>query len=158
MRLTTFSDYAVRVLMYAQASPDRLVTIEETANAYGISRAHLMKVVNKLTRAGYLRTIRGRAGGFTLAMPAAEINLGAVIRLTEPDFMLAECFGDGNGCLIANHCGMPRILNEALRAFVDVLDKYTLADLPLDRVAFAGPGEEPRRRRGPVLDPARETG
>src|SRR5689334_14951689 len=85
-RLTTFSDYALRVLMYAAVAGDRLITIEETAKTYNISRAHLMKVVNILTRTGYLKGVRGRAGGFTLAKSPEAINLGTVVRATEPDF------------------------------------------------------------------------
>src|SRR5689334_1395019 len=104
MRLTTFSDYALRVLMYAAAAGERLVTIEETAKAYNISRAHLMKVVNILTRAGYLKAQRGRAGGFSLAKPAEAINLGAVVRATEPDFALVACFATGNQCIVTNRC------------------------------------------------------
>ena len=91
MQLTRFSDYAFRVLMFAHAAGDRLVTIEEMADTYAISRAHLMKVVNKLTRAGYLTAVRGRYGGLRLAKPASEINLGDVVRSTEPDFALVEC-------------------------------------------------------------------
>jgi len=131
MRLTTFSDYAMRVLIYAAASPDRLITIEETANAYTISRAHLMKVVNALTRHGFLRSVRGRAGGLALALPPEEIGLGAVVRATEPDFVMAECFGADSCCAIRRHCRLPAILKEALDAFMDTLDRYTLADLLL---------------------------
>ena len=80
MQLTKFSDYALRVLMYAQAAGDRLVTIDEMATAYGVSRAHLMKVVNTLTRAGYLTAVRGRKGGLKLAKPAERIRLGDVVR------------------------------------------------------------------------------
>ena len=99
MRLTTFSDYALRVLMYAAAAGDRLITIEETAKAYNISRPHLMKVVNILTRTGFIKGVRGRSGGFTLAKPAEAINLGAVVRATEPDFALVECLSRGAaGC------------------------------------------------------------
>ena len=151
MRLTTFSDYALRVLMYAAAAGDRLVTIEDTANAYNISRAHLMKVVNILTRAGYIKGVRGRFGGFTLARPPEEINLGAVVRATEPDFALVECFATGNQCVITRRCGLPKVLNEALNAFVDALDRYTLADLTLGKRDFAPPKEPIRGRRGPAF-------
>ena len=99
MQLTTFSDYALRVLTYAHAAGDRLVTIEEMAGSYRISRAHLMKVVNALTRGGYLTAVRGRSGGLKLARPAAEIGLGDVVRATEPDFALVECFSTGNQCV-----------------------------------------------------------
>jgi Rrf2 family nitric oxide-sensitive transcriptional repressor len=153
MRLTTFSDYALRVLMSAAAAGDRLITIEETANAYGISRAHLMKVVNILTRTGFIRGVRGRSGGFTLARPPEAISLGAVVRATEPDFALVECFATGNACLITRRCRLPEVLNEALGAFVGTLDRYTLADIALGKSAFASPGRI-KGMRGPHLDKA----
>jgi Rrf2 family transcriptional regulator, nitric oxide-sensitive transcriptional repressor len=131
MQLTKFSDYALRVLMYAHAAGDRRVTIEEMAGAYDISRAHLMKVVNALTRAGYLTAVRGRSGGLTLARPANEIGLGDVVRATEPDFALVECFSTGNQCVITQCCRLPGVLNEALRAFLAVLDRQTLASIRL---------------------------
>ncbi|TAN16610.1 MAG: Rrf2 family transcriptional regulator [Rhizobiaceae bacterium] len=150
MRLTTLSDYALRVLMYAAiAADDRLITIEETATAYNISRAHLMKVVNILTRAGYLRAVRGRSGGFTLATRPEEINLGAVVRATEPDFALVECFATGNQCLITPCCRLPNVLNEALNAFVATFDKYTLADLALAKHDFLPPKIPSKGKRGP---------
>jgi len=149
MRLTTFSDYALRVLMYAAAAGDRLITIEETAKVYGISRAHLMKVVNILTRTGFVRGVRGRSGGFTLAKPPAAINLGAVMRATEPDFALVECFAAGNECLITRQCRLPGVLNEALSAFVGTLDRYTLADIALSERAFAAPRGRTKSTRGP---------
>jgi Rrf2 family transcriptional regulator, nitric oxide-sensitive transcriptional repressor len=147
MQLTKFSDYALRVLMYAHAAGDRRVTIEEMAASYGISRAHLMKVVNALARQGYLTAVRGRAGGLTLARPADEIRLGEVIRSTEPDFALVECFATGNQCLIAGCCRLPRALSQALDAFLDALDRHTLASVAL----------RPRDFRR-VLAPAQESG
>ena len=131
MRLTNFSDYALRLLMYAAAQEDRLITIEETAELFGISRAHLMKVANQLTRAGYLKAIRGRSGGLTLAKSPKKIRLGDVLRLTEPDFALVECFTSGNQCLITPRCRLRGVLNEALSVFFRKLDSYTLADLVL---------------------------
>jgi len=131
MQLTRFSDYALRVLMYAHAADGRLVTIEEMANSYRVSRAHLMKVVNALTRAGYLTSVRGRAGGVTLARPAEQIRLGDVVRSTEPDFTLVECFSTGNACVIAGCCGLPTVLRRALRAFLAELDNHTLASVAL---------------------------
>lgn len=139
MRLTMFSDYALRVLMYAAAAGDRLVTIEEIANAYDISRSHLMKVVNSLTKAGYLKGVRGRAGGIALALPSNEINIGAVVRITEPDFALTECFSKNNRCRASGACHLSEILNEALAAFLATLDRYTLADLPLNLVESEKP-------------------
>lgn len=136
MRLTNFSDYALRVLMYAAARDERLITIDETAKVYGISRAHLMKVVNQLTRAGYLKAVRGRSGGLTLAKRPNKIRLGDVVRATEPDFVLVECFASGNQCVITPRCRLRGALNEALAAFIGTLDGYTLADLVLNPRAF----------------------
>jgi Rrf2 family nitric oxide-sensitive transcriptional repressor len=136
MRLTTFSDYALRVLMYAATRGDRLITIEETADVYGISRAHLMKVANQLTRAGFLKATRGRTGGLALAKRPDRIRLGDVIRATEPDFALVECFSAGNECLITPRCRLKGVVKEALLAFVGTLDRYTLADLILSPKDF----------------------
>ena len=131
MQLTMFSDLALRVLMFTQAAGERLVTIDEIANAYGISRAHLTKVVNALTRTGYLTAVRGRSGGLRLARPADQINLGDVIRMTEPDFALVECFATGNQCVITNCCRLQGVFEEALQAFLAVLDRNTLASISL---------------------------
>jgi Rrf2 family nitric oxide-sensitive transcriptional repressor len=136
MRLTNFSDYALRVLLYAAARSDRLITIEETADVYGISRTHLMKVANQLTRAGFLTATRGRSGGLALAKGADKIRLGDVVRATEPDFALVECFGPDNHCLITPRCRLKGALKEALSAFVATLDRYTLADLVLNPKDF----------------------
>ena len=125
MRLTRYTDYSLRVLMYAGARGDRVSTIAEIARAYGISRDHLMKVVQELGRAGYLRNVRGRFGGILLARPAAEIVVGEVVRRTEADFELVEC----GSCVIAPACGVTGALREALDAFMSVLDGYTLDDL-----------------------------
>tara|TARA_R110002020_G_scaffold15140_6_gene53317 strand:+ start:801 stop:1277 length:477 start_codon:yes stop_codon:yes gene_type:complete len=151
MRLTSFSDYSLRVLMFAASTDGRLITIDETARTYGISRAHLMKVVQALVRAGFLRGVRGRSGGITLARPPEEINLGAVVRATEPDFALVECFATGNQCVITHTCRLPNVLNEALRAFVGTLDRYTLADiLPRDHDFTLLPAAA-RPLRGPKM-------
>lgn len=136
MRLTTFSDYALRVLMYAATRDGRLITIEETADVYGISRAHLMKVASQLTRAGFLKATRGRTGGLALAKRPDKIRLGDVVRATEPDFALVECFTAGNDCLITPRCRLKGVLKEALVAFVGTLDRYTLADLILSPKDF----------------------
>jgi Rrf2 family nitric oxide-sensitive transcriptional repressor len=136
MRLTNFSDYALRILMYAAAQGDRLITIEETADVYGISRAHLMKVANQLTRAGYLEAVRGRSGGLILAKRPSKIRLGDVVRATEPDFALVECFAADNQCLITPNCRLRGVLAEALAAFTGTLDRYTLADLILSPEDF----------------------
>lgn len=151
MRLTTFSDYALRVLMYAAAAGERLITIEETAKTYNVSRGHLMKVVNILTRTGYLKAVRGRSGGFTLAKTPEAINLGAVVRATEPDFALVECFATGSQCVITRRCQLPEVLNEALNAFVGTLDRYTLADIMLAKHDFAASRGSVKQIRGPYL-------
>ena len=136
MRLTRFSDYSLRVLMYAASRGERLITIEETAATYRISRTHLMKVCHQLTRAGFLRAIRGRSGGLVLARAPSEIGIGEVLRLTEPDFVLVECFGSGHGCAIAPRCRLQGVLHEALAAFLATIDRYTLADLMLNPADF----------------------
>ncbi|WP_333828000.1 RrF2 family transcriptional regulator [Pararhodobacter sp.] len=128
MRLTKFTDYSVRVLIYAAMHADRLVTIDETAEVNRISRAHVKKVVLTLTQLAYLRGQRGRSGGFTLAKAPEEINLGALIRQTEPDFRLVECMGPDNGCMLAPHCNLPPLMARALAAFIQVFDAHTLAD------------------------------
>lgn len=131
MQLTRFSDYALRVLMYVHAAGDRRVTIEEMAASYRISRAHLMKVVNALTRARYLSAVRGRAGGVLLARPAESIRLGDVVRATEPDFALVECFSSGSECVIDGCCRLPAVLRRALAAFMAELDQHTVASIAL---------------------------
>ena len=152
MRLTTLSDYALRVLMYAAVSGDRLLTIEETARTYQISRAHLMKVVNILVRKGFLNGIRGRSGGFMLARAPETIVVGDVIRATEPDFTLVECFATGNQCIVTGCCKLPTMLNEALNSFIATLDRYTLADLMLRRSDFDTPRKtRTSGTRGPAL-------
>ncbi len=132
MRLTNFSDYALRLLMFAASQGDRLVTIEQTAELYGISRAHLMKVANQLTRSGFLKAVRGRSGGLALGKPPQKIRLSDVLRATEPDFALVECFGaDDSQCLNTPRCRLRGALKNALSAFMRELDGYTLADLIL---------------------------
>ena len=145
MQLTKFSDYAMRVLMYAHAARGRRVTIDEMAAAYRISRAHLMKVVNSLTRAGYLTAIRGRSGGLVLARPAEDIRLGEVVRATEPDFAIAECFSTGNQCVITGCCRLPRVLDQAVTAFLAVLDQHTLASVALKPKDFRAVLQTARR-------------
>lgn len=131
MRLSTFSDFSLRVLAYLGANPDRLVTIAEIAQSYAISENHLMKVVHHLGRAGYVATVRGKSGGIRLAKKPEEIIIGEVVRQTEKDLALAECFGVSH-CRIVPACRLKGILHEALDALFLVLDSYTLADI-LDR-------------------------
>lgn len=129
MRLTYFSDYAFRVLMYLAVKPERRCTIREISAAYGISRAHLMKVVNLLTREGLVIAQRGPNGGLTLALPADQIRLGDVIRKTEEDVGLVECFRPENTCRLTPSCALAPALSRALHAFLAELDKQTIADL-----------------------------
>lgn len=129
VRLTLYSDYSVRVLMFLGIKEDGFGTIEEIAHQYDISRNHLMKVVHRLGQRGYIGTLRGRHGGMYLRQPARDVNLGTLIRETEPDFALAECFGQNNRCVITPACKLRYVLDEALQAFLTVLDRYTLADL-----------------------------
>ena len=131
MRLTVQSDFSLRVLIYVASKRGQLATIPEIAAAYDISRAHLMKVVQKLGKLGYLETVRGRSGGILLARPAGDICIGSVVRATEETALVA-CLStetDGLGCRIDGACRLKGMLVEALRAFFEVLDRYTLADI-----------------------------
>lgn len=138
MRLTAFTDYALRLLLRVAVAGDGPVTIEEAARVYGISRAHLMKIANTLIRGGYLRGARGRSGGLRLAVEPERIRLGDVVRLTEPDLALVECFATGNQCVVTRACRLPPIFSEALAAFLAVLDAKTLADVMLRPEDFPG--------------------
>lgn len=129
MRLTVHSDYSLRVLMYLAAYPDRLATIEQIACAYGISQNHIMKVVQRLAHHGFVETLRGRAGGIRLAKSPAKITVGAVLRATEEDFYLVECFRPESSCCITPVCRLKGALHDALDAYLDVLDGWTLAQL-----------------------------
>lgn len=129
MRLTTHTDYALRVLMFLAARPDERATIEEIARVYGISQNHLMKVVNNLARNGWVEAQRGRGGGIKLARDARDITVGAVIRTTEEDFDQVECFRSTNACPITGPCQLRRSLANALDAYLAVLDGVTLASL-----------------------------
>lgn len=146
MRLTTYTDYTLRVLMYVAARPERLATIGEIAAAYGISRNHLMKVVNQLGTRGLLANARGKGGGMRLGKPAESIIVGDVIRKSEPDMALAPCLQPVAGpCVIRPACSLRHALDEAREAFLAVLDRYTLADLVANRSALTellerGPG------------------
>jgi Rrf2 family nitric oxide-sensitive transcriptional repressor len=135
MRLATFTDYTLRTLIYLALRPDKLVTIAEIAGAYQISSNHLMKVVHHLALSGDVMTVRGQFGGLRLARPAQEIQVGTVVRRSEPTFEMMPCFeGD---CTIKPEGVLIGAVNEALRAFTAVLDRYTVADLVRPRVAFA---------------------
>ncbi|WP_028672595.1 Rrf2 family transcriptional regulator [Saccharospirillum impatiens] len=129
MHITRYSDYALRVLIYLSAEPDRLTTIQAIADSYGISKSHLMKVVNQLNQLGYVSAVRGKNGGLRLGQNPAHINIGVLFRETESDTNLVECFSSDNQCAIAPVCNLKNILNEARNAFLSTLDNYTLADL-----------------------------
>ncbi|MBT8423522.1 MAG: Rrf2 family transcriptional regulator [Silicimonas sp.] len=137
MRLTNFSDLSFRVLLYAAAHPDRLVTIDEMNAFYEVSRGHLMKVVNGLTRSGFLASTRGRSGGVKLARKPSDINLAAVLRATEPDFRLVECMRPDNRCAITAGCKLKSPMFEAMAAFLETIGAYSLADIQLGSSAFA---------------------
>ena len=134
MHLTRYTDYAMRVLLYLGRQPEKLCSIAEISGAYAISQNHLMKVVSDLVSAGYLESVRGRRGGIRLARPPEQINVGALIRHTEEDFELVEC----SSCLIASACGLTSMLDEALAAFLEVLNGYTLADVLEPQPASSG--------------------
>lgn len=129
MRLTTMTDYAMRLLMYVAQHPDRLCTISEVAGAYEISEAHLMKITYRLGRSGWLETVRGKGGGMRLAAAPSEINLGAVVRSVESDFDIVDCLASDTTCLLKGHCRLSGIIAGALQSFMRHLDAYTLADL-----------------------------
>lgn len=139
MRLTQWTDYTLRVLMYCAASVHRSspVTITEIAESHAISRSHLTKIVHVLAARGWLETTRGRGGGMRLLVPAEKIGLGEVVRATETDFSMVECFDPAsNLCRLSRHCNLKAILHEATQSYLAVLDRVTLADLvasPQDR-------------------------
>lgn len=150
MRLTVFSDYALRVLIYVALQGERRATVAEIAAIYAISRSHLMKVVQCLAGLGYLETTRGKGGGLTLARPPADIRIGALLRQTEADTAMVECMGKGNTCRITPACALPRLFGLALDSFFATLDRYTLADLVAEPQALQpllGSGDAARRRQ-----------
>lgn len=130
MRLTLYTDYSLRVLLYLAYSEDRIVTITELADFYKISRNHLVKVVHELGLSGYIQTSRGKRGGIRLARPADQIVIGEVVRKTEPDFDLLECLNPAvDQCVITNVCKLKSVLFSARDNFLGELDRHTLADL-----------------------------
>ena len=136
MNITQHTDYALRLLMYLGACPERRVTIKEVAERFDISRSHLMKLVTELVTKGFVDGARGKGGGLRLARAATRIGLGDVVRHMEPSFALVECFGGGKDCVIAPRCRLKGVLHEALAAFLATVDRYTLADLMLNPADF----------------------
>ncbi|MBI42846.1 Rrf2 family transcriptional regulator [Marinobacter lutaoensis] len=129
MHITRYTDYSLRVLIYLAVQGDRLATIQEIADSYEISKNHLMKVVHQLNKRGYVETIRGKNGGMRLNRVPEEINVGILVRETEQDLDLLECFSSKDTCKITPVCGLKPMFAEALEGFLGVLDRYTLADV-----------------------------
>lgn len=134
MRVTKFTDYALRVLIYLACKPNgELTTISQLAEAYSISVHHVRVVVHKLGQAGYINSTPGKGGGVELALKPDEILIGEVIRSTEKDFFIVECFNPQGKCTIVKACRLKHILGDALNAFIDTLNQYTLADITDNR-------------------------
>lgn len=154
MRLTVYTDFSLRVLMFLALKGDRLATIAEIAKAYGISKNHLMKVAHQLGLAGYVETVRGKGGGMRLARRPEKIVIGEVVRRTEPDMALVPCFApddEGGFCVILPNCALRGALAKARAAFLAALDGYTLADLarpraPLRKLLAFDRNEKPAAR------------
>jgi len=130
MRLKLHTDYSLRVLIYLGSRSERLATITEIAQSYGISRNHLVKVVHNLATIGLIETVRGKGGGMRLGQPPEEINIGEVVKKVEGSFELVECFSQSqNHCPITPVCSLKGVLDKARRSFIEVLCQYQLADL-----------------------------
>ncbi len=137
MRLTNYTDYTLRTLIYLALTTDRLVTIAEISEHYGISEAHLNKVVHHLGLSGDIETVRGKGGGVRLARSPEVIHVGEVVRRCEPDMVLVPCFGEQGGCAIEPDCVLQKAMQGALAAFLKELNRYTLADLIAPRRKLA---------------------
>ncbi|MCE4554658.1 Rrf2 family transcriptional regulator [Pelomonas cellulosilytica] len=138
MKLTAFTDYSLRVLIYLAAQPERRATIAEISAVFDLKANHLTKVVHHLGKCGWVTTVRGKGGGLTLGMPAQAINIGRVVRDTEGAVTPAECFAtDESHCIIDRNCRLKGVLAEAVAAFYGVLDRYTLADITRNQAALA---------------------
>ena len=134
MRLTQQTNYSIRILVYCAANPDRPSRVADVASSFDMSETHLFKILKVLVDAGLVRTIRGRNGGVMLARPADAISIGTVVRAAEESFALADCFDEGgHDCPLLANCEYNRVLREALSAFMDVLDRYTIADVARGR-------------------------
>ena len=151
MRLAEYTDYTLRVLMYCAAHPDRLVTIGELAEQHGVSKNHLMKIVNDLARQGVLETTRGRGGGLRLLRAPADIRVGDVVRSSETDFRLVECFDRStNACSLTPSCRLKGVFHAALQAYFKELDAATLADIVRPAPAARTAGAASRRSKAMV--------
>jgi Rrf2 family nitric oxide-sensitive transcriptional repressor len=138
MKLTAFTDYSLRVLIYLAIDTTRRATIAEIAKAFGVSENHLVKVVHFLGKQGWIETVRGKGGGIRLAMSPQQVNVGKVVRDTEGAAMPAVCFSDdGDRCVIDGSCRLKGVLGEAVKAFYAVLDRYTLEDISRNRQTLA---------------------
>ena len=134
MRLTKYSDFALRTLIYL-ALAKRRCTIDEITESYSIPKNHLIKVVNQLSSIGYINSTRGKGGGIDLAYDPEDINLGEVVRVTEQSFNLVECFSpDENQCVLSPSCKLASIFSQALEEFLSVLDKHTLGDVVTNKM------------------------
>lgn|SRR5690625_2482847 len=131
MKLTLYTDYSLRVLMYlGMRETEEKVQIDEIASFYNISKNHLTKVVHHLSKLGYVRTVRGRGGGIMLNYRPEDLNIGEVVRSTEDNFHMAECFNaENNQCVLTPVCSLRFVLGDALKAYLEVLDNYTLEDI-----------------------------
>jgi len=148
MRVTLHTDYALRMLAFIAVHPAGYCTVNDVADAYNLSRHHLMKVAQRLRQSGFIETTRGRAGGIRLALTPDKLNIGAVVRATEDDFALVECMqNDGGACVITGACQMKDMFVEALTAYLTVLDRYTLGHVMHNRALL-------RRLLGIVSEPA----
>lgn len=150
MRLTAYTDYALRTLIFLAMHREELVTIQQIADAHGIPKNHLSKVVHQLGLLGYVATTRGRNGGLKLGHEPADINIGDVVRQTEPDFYMAACFDEASaGCMYAAACGLKGALASATAAFLAVLEELTLEQVVV---------RETRKKRGPAKGDAGMSG
>ncbi|MEZ5937369.1 MAG: Rrf2 family transcriptional regulator [Hyphomonadaceae bacterium] len=139
MRVTAYTNYAMRVLMYCALHAGQLVRIQDIAEAYGISRAHLLKTARHLGQLGYLENVRGRSGGIRLKRPARNIVIGEVFRQTESDLDIVECFNaDTNTCPLIGACTLSTTFRGALKAFLAELDALTLEDLVRNKQTLLG--------------------
>lgn len=136
MKLSTFTDYNLRVLLYLAAHQEKLSTIQEIAKVYNISENHLMKVIHHLSKNNLIQSVRGKGGGIRLHRKPAELNLGEIVRLAEEKSVIVECFGNKNQCCINQSCRLPPILLKAFEAFYQALAQYTLQDILLNHQIF----------------------